>query len=539
MNITWFFSKRVRGNGSPGPVLVFLRTDGTEERYSWGFYQNKSIYVAEWLKSKGIKRGDFVAIIPLNLPESFFALMGIILLGAVPVPINTLLLKEPGLVDLRKILNDCRPKVILTNECLEKYLREAGIYCLAIEKIIAESEETRSVLNQRLNSLNAEQKLSIYTPQASENDLLILPYTSGTSELKGAMLTHKNVLNRLKAVASAFGVTNSERILSYLPLGHIAELITTFFGQIYCGYTVYFTEYTKEAILNSEKYGKNFPFILQQVRPTIFIAVPRIWTSFRKKIETQLKNSPVPEWLLPQWLKKHIIKKKLGFGQTRVFISTAAQFNSDDLAFFADLGIPILDVYGQTETAGPLTLNGWPLNVRMDIADKNQEIIVCGDCVMHGYYKNPSATAGVFYNDCYDGSTIYHTGDMGVWNGSRIFWTGRVGDGFKDDKGEYYQPDKIGQLEEKIKKIDTRISEVIACGVNKPHLIALIFSENYKDTNLQERIRQELPKIGEGRYKARGFALISSAQLELTPTMKVKRNAMLKKYSSVIGSLYK
>ena len=532
MTLTSFFDKRLDGRSVLKTALVLLKTDGTEEKYSWYDYRNKAIYIAEWLKRGGVQKGDFVAIIPLNLPESFSAMLGIILIGAVPVPINIHLLREKGLVDLRKIIGDCKPKFILINEFLREFILGTGISCTVTEEIIIESKVTLSKFGPPLTKYCEDY------PTAKINDLLIMPYTSGTSgQPKGVMLTHENVINRLEAASSAFAITKNERILSYLPLGHIAELITTFFGQIYSGYTVYFTEYSKEILANRERFGKKFPSVLQQVQPTIFVAVPTIWTSFKNKVETKIKNTPVLE-KMPRWLKKFIIKRKL-FRHARVLISAGDKIDKKYWKFFANLGIYISDIYGQTETAGPLTVDGKVIgsNIKVDV-NENGEITVVGDCVMARYYQNPSANAQAFTKN-EAGEVVYHTGDTGIKDGEKIFWSGRIGDSGKMANGEFVTAERLYLLEEKIKKIDGDVEEVIVCFESKPHMTAMIFSKNYLDQNLKEKIRRELPKIGKGMYALRRFILINSAELELTPTMKVKRKMMLEKFASVIDSLYK
>ncbi|MBI2063009.1 MAG: AMP-binding protein [Candidatus Yanofskybacteria bacterium] len=532
MNISSLFEKRLERVNLQKTAIVLLKADGTEEKYSWYNYQEKAMCVAEWLSKQGIKRGDFVAIIPLNLPDSFFALLGIILIGAVPVPINVQLLKEKGLVDLRKIIDDCKPKLVLANESLYELMPEIDPYL--IEGIIARTE---------LLLLKSNKPRSYYYrfyTAMGENDLLIMPYTSGTSgQPKGVMLTQKNILNRLEAITAALEATEEERILSYLPLGHIAELVATFFGQIYAGYTVYFTEHVKEAIKNPEKLRKNFPIVLQQVKPTIFIGVPKIWTSFRKSIEAQIKKLPMHGLIIPQWLKKRAIKKKLGFRKTRIFVSAAAKISGDDLEFFDKLGIRVDDIYGQTETAGPLTFNGVPLGPNNKMCVKEEEIVVVGDCVMAGYFQNPSANEQVFSKNEV-GEVIYHTGDTCRKDGEKIFWTGRLGNGFKLANGEYVNPEKIEFIEEEIRKIDPRINEAVICGVNRPHLVALIFIDgNSEFRELSEKIKLRLPQVGEGIHKLKNFVLLNNTELEMTPTMKIKKNSLLKKFELTVNQMYR
>jgi len=528
MSLTSLFYDRLRQGDLHKTALVLIKTDGKTVEYSWFDYINEAARTAKWLKKQGVRRGDFVAIIPLNLPESFFALLGIILSGGIPVPINLQLLKETGLADIKKILADCQPKLILHNECIKKFMPQTSTRCYSIE-------ESREDWYGSLAEFNAT---------TSDNDLLIMPYTSGTSELKGVMLTHENVLNRVGAVSDAFGVTENERILSYLPLGHIAELITSFFGQIYNGYTVYFTKHIKDALSDREKFRKNFPSVLKQVKPTIFVAVPRIWTSFRKEIETKMNNLPIPARFIPLKIKSCLVKRGLGFNQTRVFISAAALFYNEDRRFFSNFGISISDIYGQTETAGPLLFDGKVIGKNYSVfLLENNEIGVRGHCVMRGYYRNQRANYLAFVKDGGDDQMVYRTGDIGTTLQGKIFWSGRVGYGYKRDNGEYISPEAVEKAEEKIKKINPRIIEAIVYGANRPYEVALIFCENPFENvdynvNLYLEIKRALAQVGDGVLKIKNFCLIDVSELELTPTMKVKRNRMLEKFTQTINELY-
>ena len=541
MNMRTLFLRRFELERQKKPALVLIKKDGHSVNYTWEAYEEAAIAISEGLKKEGVKKRDFVAIIPLNLPESFFALWGTILAEATPVPIHAQLVRQAGQTDLKKILNDCKPKLILANKHLGEYLTE--IKHLTVEEILVRGEMTCYNKKISIDQIHADlnQQESYPEPEKKQEEILIMPYTSGTSgNPKGVMLSHKNISDRIEAVNKELGTVPNERILSYLPLGHISELIATLFGQIYGGYTVFFTEYAAEAVADREKLKANFPAILQKVRPTVFLGVPKVWINFRREIENRTNNLPVWARLITTFFKRRLAKKGLGFQDTRIFISTGSKLNREEREFFRDLfGLDILDIYGQTEIAGPLTINGRVIGqTQAMLSGAEREIVISGNCVMAGYYENEEANKKVFSRDA-DGKRLYHSGDQGVTLfGNKIFCAGRLGDDFKLANGEFVTLDKIETLEEKIKRLDPRIIEAIVCGADKPYVVAIIFCDDCLDGDLNHKIRETLPGIGEGMFNPKNFALVKADKLELTPTLKVKRKVMLKKLESVIDSLY-
>src|SRR3989338_680730 len=513
--MTWPKPLGIRLCKTESPALVLLKADGTRIEYSWEQYNTKSLQSLHTLKTEGVMPGDFIAVIATNLPESFFVMSAIIMAGAIIVPINFPVVKEPGYNELKSILKDCQPKLVATNECLIKYLLGSGIGCMSFEDIInlgeGETEQVTSFVND-----------------IQEDKLMVMPYTSGTTgNPKGVMLNYKNISNRVKAVSRVFGITQKERLLSYLPLGHISELVATFFGQLDNGYTVYFTEHIKEITENRENFRKAFPKILADVKPTIFLAVPKIWSNLRIGVEKQIK--PIPNFLFQiSFIKNFVanrIKSKLGLDNTRFFISASARLFPEDKKFFAGLGININDIYGQTETAGPIIMDGQIIGDANVFAGEDSEITVAGNCVMMGYYKIDKT----FVNG-------YGTGDRGSWQSGRVLFQGRIKDGFKLSQGEFVSEAKIELLENEIRKIDG-VQEVIVCCESKPYMVALIFSPDHQSGYLKEDIQKALTLISEGIYKVKKFILLNPSQLELTSTLKIKRSKIIQKFQQQIDQL--
>ena len=536
---------KLRLAGHKAPALVLLKADGTQESYSWKEYiHEKSVHIALALKELGVIRPenkknagekDFIAVLPLNLPESFFMFLGIILAGGVPVPIHVPLLKDPE--RLKAILSDCRPRTVLANAAFAEQFQTLGIDSLS---------KSPTALGK---DIFEKQGHDIYITK-NPGDLLIMPYTSGTSgKPKGVMLSHENVLDRTVAIVEELGVGPNDRILSYLPLAHISELIATFFGQMLGGYTVYFTEHAKD----KEQLKANFTKVLKAVKPTTFLAVPAIWENMRAGIEAKVKSGPAR--FLPKFILKGKIRKELGLDQTNNFLSAGAVIHKRELEFFNSLGMPIKDIYGQTETCGPLLVNGFALGSIMALLDSDfknqrvQEIKVRGRGVMLGYYNNAEANKKVF-----DEKGFYHTGDLGEretydWGPGphkpKIVFRARKGIGFKLANGEYITEETIEKLQEEIKtaigSLDQQI-EVIVCGEGKQYLVALIFiDENLargKGEKVKKIIIDRIKPVGKGLTKIKGVAILSKQKyLLLTPTMKPRRGEIIKNLSVVIEKI--
>ncbi|MDP3697065.1 MAG: AMP-binding protein, partial [Candidatus Taylorbacteria bacterium] len=206
MSISKLFSEKCWLDGikyAYCPALVLIKKDGTKVEYSWTEYKKKALQTMEGLKWRELKAGEFVAVIGLNLPESFFAMLGAILMGAVPVPINVMLLKEAGHKELKKIVDDCKPGLVLGNGCLKKILPE---YCISIEQII---EEGKKCLDKRRPTGNPWTYPNIPANQRDPNEILLMPYTSGTTgKPKGVMLSEAAVLDRVSAMMTEFKVTD-------------------------------------------------------------------------------------------------------------------------------------------------------------------------------------------------------------------------------------------------------------------------------------------------------------------------------------------
>lgn len=535
--------RKLKANRHEQPALVLLKKDGSKESCSWKDYLHYHALSAalafqelKLVNPLETEEKNFIAIVPANLPESFFALLGIIMAGWVPVPIHPLLLKEPERV--KAILDNCKPRITLVSECLwSEYKGYRGHTAITIEQLTALGKRVfRNSTGKRLYRSD-----KIHNP----NRLLIMPYTSGTTGgPKGVMLSHENILDRVRAMVNNLKVSPEDRVLSYLTLGHISELIATFFGQMIGGYTIYFTDHSTDR----EKLKENFISVLKMVRPTAFLGVPKVWINIETGIKQKIKSAGKLAKLLPISFLKDKIRQELGFDHTRIFVSTGSEISRHEIKFFRKLGVNITDIYGQTETAGPLLINGSVLGdtnqVFLDPFSK--EILVTGKAVMIGYHDDPEANQKCFGKIL--GELFYHTGDVGRFNmqNGSISVTGRIGDGYKSAQGEYITVESIQNLEQEVKTqirdIDPQ-AEVIVCGKGKSYQIALIFLNNKPSdekelAELHETLKTRTRAVGRGLLKIGGLAILSSqTDLIVTPTLKPKRKEIIEKFQRLIDDL--
>lgn len=526
-------------------ALTLIRENGQEANYSWKNYDTRALWVANYLHSLGIRKGDFVAILPLNLPESFFALRGTILAGAVPVPLNVPLLLEKDQEQLKFILDDCKPKLLLFNQALWHHAAKLPIRIDDIEHALEEGEYA-----MRRISLNSLKDLD-------KNSPVIMPYTSGTTgKAKGVVLTLRAILDRVEAMGQELQITQNDRVISYLSLGHISDLVGTFFGPLIWNYRIYFMENAKHTIADREKFRKSIPIAMRHASPTIFMSVPSGWKAVRQKLE-QSRMSRLLLTPVTRKLTRKLVLNKMGLAATRHFITAAASFSDSDRQFFKKkLGIDILDIYGQTETAGPLAINGRVIGDAKVIPDiETSELLVGGNCLASGYYNNYEATQKSFFSHQFG---FYRTGDLGIWtkeNGKllspkkardeiglkrrpRFRCVGRLDDGEKSSQGEYITAGQIHDLTEKVRELaNGQVDEVIVCGAGKPYRTALLFTDSGKEPPKFKNLVEKVKNLERGLLRIGAVKCLDKSLLEYTPTLKLKRKTVIQRLQSEIDKL--
>jgi long-chain acyl-CoA synthetase len=424
-----------------------------------------------------------------------------------------------------------------------------------------------------------EERLAGLRPEA----LGTFIYTSGTTgRPKAVMLTHDNLLWTASQACGLVEATKGDRVLSYLPLSHIAEQMFTIHLPAIAGAAVYYATSINELQSN-----------LTEVRPTVFFGVPRVWEKFHAGVAAQLnkatgikatmaaqamkvgkqviearnagKRAPVhleAQFALFDKLVYSKVKSAIGLDQARMMASGAAPLGKDVIDFFAGLGMPIYEVYGQSEDNGPTSFNApgktkigtvgpaFP-GVEVKIADDG-EILVKGRNVFAGYYKDPAATDETLVDGW------LHSGDLGEFDSEGFLSiTGRKKDLIITAGGKNVAP----KLIESGLKENPLVSEAVVIGDKRKYLTALVTldpeaAEKFsKDKGLSgavhesEAVRQEIQrsvdKVNTEMARVeqvKKFTVLprelSMDEGELTPTLKVKRNVVTDHFSSEIEAMY-
>jgi len=364
-----------------------------EKQYTFGEVDALSNRLARALIQLGAKKGDRVCLFMQNSPEFVISHFGILKSGAVTVPLNVMYRKH----ELRYMLNDSGAIAVITSEANCQYIYEV-IQDLKYLKIIIVVSDNPKVGAHSFYRIIEGQSPDPLESANSEEDLAVICYTSGTTGLsKGAMLTHKNFISNISAVAALWELTEDDRLLMALPMFHIHGLGIVIHGMAYCGYSMVVLErFDAEKVLTE----------IQNNRCTVFMGVP---TMYIKLLETKNDSHDVSSVRL--WT----------VGSAPMPVEAYNKFKER-------FGIEMLERYGMTETAPVITSNpyrgkrksgsvgpalpGVEVSVLNDdgaFAGFNEvgEIVVRGPNVMKGYWNKPVETEEAFAGGW------FHTGDLG------------------------------------------------------------------------------------------------------------------------------
>ena len=551
-------------------------------------------YAATALRHLGVKPGDRVAILAENRPEWAISDFAILCNAAISVPIYPTLLAW----QIEFLINDSGAVAVIcsTEEQMKKMVEVRG-HCPSVRTIVvcdAPATLPNGVLtfaqlldSGRRNDGEVErQRFEELRRQPKRDDVATLVYTSGTTgNPKGAMLTHGNIASNLLSTCEVLPIERGMIALSILPLSHILER-TADYAYFYKGCTIAYAE----SVL---KIAEN----LQEVRPHLFAAVPRIFEKMRarmmdavagypaarrkiflwaltiaeKRLPYRIERKPMPAGLkfqsaIADKLVFSKIQARLG-GRVRFVLSGGAPLSAELASFFIGAGLEIMEGYGLTETSPVIAVNRpekrrigtvGPLipGVEVKIASDG-EILSRGPHIMKGYWNNPEATAQAI-----DSEGWFHTGDIGLLDSDGFL---HITDRKKDIIINAYGKNIAPQPLEALLKSSPYVGTPVLIGDRRKYLVALLvpnFEKLERDVTamgvafqsreelvgtaaVRKIFQDEIDRFNlnlDRQEKIRRFALLPRDFTidadEITPSLKVKRKNIDKNYKSIIDGLY-
>jgi long-chain acyl-CoA synthetase len=535
----------------------------------------------------GAERGARIALISENRWEWAVTDFATLAIGAVNVPIYPTLTGEQIAVLVQDA--DCRIAVVSTRQQFDKLnaVRDqtqlerilimdsatAPQGAIAFSEVLAGADERGAERDPVFDAL---------VRSVEPTDLATLIYTSGTTgEPKGVMLTHGNIAANQNFAAADFSFDATDACISFLPLSHITARALDYVMYTSGAQVAYCAQFDK------------LPQAMREIRPTVFVGVPRVYEKIRQEVERRAALSPVKrrilswaigvgerhrdmvyaggkpsslDWKLAGKLVYGKVREAFG-GRVRIFVSGGAPLGIDTAQWFAAAGIAVLEGYGLTETSPVIALNtpvsqrmgavGRPLaNVELKFAEDG-ELLVRGPAVFSGYWHKPAANA-----ECFDEEGWFRTGDIAHLDADGFLYiTDRKKELLKTSGGKLVAPQPI---ENKLK--NSRFVAHVALVGDKHKFISALISPNFAaleewagHQGIEARDREELVAdsrvialLGEIVREVNGglanFETIKRFRVvaeewsqdsgELTPSMKLKRRVISRKYEMVVDAFY-
>jgi long-chain acyl-CoA synthetase len=524
------------------PKAIFMRQPegDTWHDISWENAGNQARRMAQAMKNLGLQAGDKVGIVSKNCYHWIIADLAIAMGGFVSTPFYPNLTGQ----QLKEVLIASDAKLCFVGKLDEWDQMKTGL-TEDLQIIRFPQYPGNAIVKEGLawNELLAKTEPLSGNPSPGLDDLWTVIFTSGTTGApKGVMLSHRHPAALLynEKVNGDLKIFegNEHRFFSFLPLNHIAERVIVEIACLLTGGTISFAE-------SIDSFAKN----LQNTQPTLFMAVPRIWSKFYLGILARMPEKRLNFLLKLPFvgnLLRNKIKQGLGLSQARIMLTGAAPTPEAVKQFFLKIGLKLQEVYAMTENTGGCTLMpsdqlkpggvvGKPLpNVQIKIDQETGEVCMKAPWVMLGYYNDADKTAQVLRDGW------LHTGDQGEMTADGFLkLTGRVSDTFKSAKGKYIVPAPI----EMGFSQNTFIEQVCVVGLAQPQPLALaVLSEVGKLAEKEEvesALSQTLREINQGlsNYeKVSAVVLTKEPWLVengiLTPTLKIRRDVLHRKYEA-------
>lgn len=521
------------------PNKVFLRQPfgdtWTTMTYAEAGQEARRLVTA--LKGMGLKKGDHISIISKNCYHWVVADIAIMMGGYVSTPFYANLSSD----QLATVLELSDAKAVFVGKLdawdnIDKGI-PADFPIIRFPHYPGNAKVTRGHEWSELVK-NNEPTTENHTPNLEDTWSIL--FTSGTTGTpKGVVHTYKNaaLVNRNEELNNTLKTMSGEdtRFFSFLPLNHIAERAAVELSALMGGGTISFAE-------SLDTFAKN----LQETQPTLFFAVPRIWTKFMLGILNKMPQKKLNRLLsipIVSGLVKKKIKKGLGLSKATVVMTGASITPESTKQFFKKLGINLQEVYGMTENFGGFCLMpehghkpntvGVPFpNAEGKIHPDTGEIMMKMPWMMKGYYKEPELTAKTLVDGW------LHTGDKGTKDSDGYFKiVGRVKDAFKTSKGKFIVPTTI---EEKFSGNDF-IEQICVCGIGCPQPVAMVNLSEIGQKADKEAVTAKLKsQLADVNKQLHGHEVVSTVVVAkepwspdnslLTPTLKIRRGSIDERY---------
>lgn len=589
---------REQAKQHPGRIAIRQKDFGIWQGISWDDYYRRAGHVGLGLRALGLSAGGHVGVLAENRIEWVLTQMGCGLVGGIAVGVYP---TSPA-PEVAYVLNHADVEVVVCEdqeqtdkvvEALDQLPHLRAIVVMETKGLRNADERVRDRILSfaDLETLGVEYEAThrhlVEETLATQRleDIALMIYTSGsTGKPKGAMISYANIRGVAPGIADRLGLSADTSHLSYLPLCHVAEQMLTTFCPIYLGSTVAFGESIRTVQED-----------LREIAPTMFLGVPRIWEKLHSAISIKMQESgPLQRWLFDRamaacapfahkaatqrttgerltyafwyWIILRALQNFIGLRRAQVALTGAAPIPPAVVQFFRTLGVPLVEVYGLTESTGMIT--GQPLDaarfgsvgtpilgVEHRIGERG-ELLIRGEMVFAGYYKNPEATA----DSIRDG--WLHTGDVVEARDGQLYIVDRLKDIMITAGGKNLTPSEI----EKTMKASPYIKECIVVADGRKFVSALIqidyetvakWAEGRQIPFTHFRSLVEHPEVralidaeiarGNGQLAQvshiRRFHLLTKEldhdDGEVTATMKVRRSSIYKTYADVIEAMYR
>jgi long-chain acyl-CoA synthetase len=569
-NLVSMFLTRAAAKGD-APFLWAKRDDAWQPT-SWREAARQVAALADSLKRIGLEPGDRVLLVSENRPEWLIADLGIMAAGCVTVPTYT---TNTTRDHTHVLVNSGARAVIVSSPKLAKALVPAVLFASECHHIVGiadirTGQATDDIHYHHWADLVAGQPdmaaLERRLASVQRDDLACIIYTSGTGGAPRGVQQHHgailaNIAGAADIISTDFG-WDDEVFLSFLPASHAYEHSGGQHFPIGLGAEIYYAE-------SLEKLAAN----IEEVRPTIMVVVPRLFEMLRARILKTVKKGGLSNYLLMRALTigsssskgrvkpwdlpmdgilsltlRRKVRAKFG-GRIKAMVSGGAPLNPEVGLFFHSLGLTMLQGYGQTEAGPVISCNRPSAGIRMDTVGppvkdaevriaEDGEIMVRGELVMHGYWRNPEETARVLKDGWLATGDVGHLDDKG-----RIVITDRKKDLIVNDKGDNVSPQRV----EGMLTLQPEIAQAMVHGDRRPHLVALLVPdpEYADDPNLQKRLKSAVDRVNAELSiveRVRRFIVADGPftidNEQLTPSMKIRRHVIKSVYGERLEALY-